>query len=134
MFYLRIIQRVVIINMQILHLKFPLFMSDFNEKLISSTHFRKMPKYKIERKSVQWESICRLIGKTKLIDVLPNSGNPPENNIICFVSVRNVISYFKETTNIANVAHRTDRENRRVVHFQVGRCPVAECNHVPQSN
>jgi len=38
--------------------KFPLFLSDFNQILIFFTDFRKMLKYQILLKSVQWEPSC----------------------------------------------------------------------------
>ena len=43
-----------------LHVKYPLFLSDFHYILIFSTEFRKILKYQISRKSVQWEPSCSM--------------------------------------------------------------------------
>jgi hypothetical protein len=41
-----------------LHVKYSLILSDFNETLIFWTDFRKMLKYQISWKSVQWKENC----------------------------------------------------------------------------
>jgi len=50
----------------ILHVKYTLFLSDFNEPWIFWAHFRKIVKYQISWKSVQWEPRCstRAEGRT----------------------------------------------------------------------
>ena len=64
------------------HVKYPLFLSDFSETWIFSTQCRKIPKYQISLKSIQWEPRCfmRTGGQaytTKLIIALRNFANAP---------------------------------------------------------
>jgi hypothetical protein len=42
------------------NVKYLLFLSDFNETWLVATDFRKIPKYQILWKSVQWESSCSM--------------------------------------------------------------------------
>jgi hypothetical protein len=65
-----------------LHVKYPLFLTDFNETW-TATYFRKILKYKISWKSTQQENSCcmqtdRHTGMTKLKVVLHNFANAPK--------------------------------------------------------
>jgi len=69
-----------------IHVKYPLFLSDFNKTWIFSTEFRKSSN-KISRKSVQWGPSCsiRTDGRTditKLIVAFHNSAKGPKNCVL----------------------------------------------------
>jgi hypothetical protein len=69
---LRIVQRDIIIKYVCLQIKYPSFSSNFNETWMSSTDFRKILKYQIPWKSVNWELICSVrTDMTSLFAVLP---------------------------------------------------------------
>jgi len=70
-----------------LHVKYQLFLSDFNENLTFSADFRKILKNKISWKSVQWEPRCsvrtdgqtdRQTEMTKLIVAFRTLANTPK--------------------------------------------------------
>jgi hypothetical protein len=68
--------RDIIINMHRLyigiHVKYTLFLSDFNKIWTFSTDFRKILKYDISWKSVQWEPSCsmRTDGRTDMTKII----------------------------------------------------------------
>ena len=75
-----------------LHVKYPLFLSRFNETWIFSMEFRKIIRYLISWKFIQWEPSCsmradrqtdRQIDMTKLIVRFRNFANAPKNQYPC---------------------------------------------------
>jgi hypothetical protein len=69
-----------------LHVKYTLFLSDFNETWILLTNFWKILPYVIPRKSVQWEPSCsmrtdRQTDMTKLIVAARKFANAPKKTL-----------------------------------------------------
>jgi hypothetical protein len=64
-----------------LHVKYPLFLSDFNKNCVLSTGFRIKLKYQVSPKSFQWEPSfpCRQTDMTKLIVAFRNFAKAPKN-------------------------------------------------------
>ena len=82
-----------------LHVKYPLFLSDFNDAWIFLTDFWKIPKYKISWKSVQWGPSCSMwTDVTKLTVTFCNFANAPKN----------VMSYNHQTTSDEYVPSTTN--------------------------
>jgi hypothetical protein len=75
---LRITEGNIKINAR-LHLVYPIFLSDINIAWIFSTDFRKILKYQISWKSVQWEPRCSIRAETvRLIVAFRNFANAPK--------------------------------------------------------
>jgi hypothetical protein len=66
-----------------LHVKNALFLSDFNEGRISPTGFRKIPTYKISRKSVQWEPSF-ILQADRQMDKRANRHDRADNGVSLF--------------------------------------------------
>jgi len=59
----------------VLHVKYPLFFSDFNETSIFSQDFRKILKYEISRKSNQWKPNCSMRTDRSMTKLIVSFGN-----------------------------------------------------------
>jgi len=75
-----------------LHVEYSLFLQDFTEIWIFSTDVRKILKYHISGKFVQWESSCSMwtdgqIDMMKLTVAFRNFANAPKNNKMHFLKL-----------------------------------------------
>jgi hypothetical protein len=89
-----------------LHVKYPLFLSDFSETWIFSTDFRKIFKCQVSWKSVQWEPSCSMQTDGRkdmknLIVVFRNVANAPEtvSYVIIYSKSNPVHSITQNTVN-----------------------------------
>jgi hypothetical protein len=86
-----------------LHVKYPLFLSEFNETWLFSTDCRKILKNKISWKTVQWEPSCsmRTDGRTDRHDEansrFPQSCEAPKN---CIRNISLKVTVFRVKCNI----------------------------------
>jgi len=64
-------KRDIIKNVNRLHVKYRLFLLDCNETWVLCTDFRKIPKYRISRKSVHWEAPYGRTDMKELIVLFP---------------------------------------------------------------
>jgi hypothetical protein len=80
---LRRIQPDIVINVESLYVKKPLFLSDFNEKNFLDRFSKKKFRYQVLYKFVQWKPICSMRtdrDMTKLI-IFRNFANAPKNGV-----------------------------------------------------
>jgi hypothetical protein len=86
--------------MYIGHVRYQSLLSDFKEIWIFSTYFRKIHKYKISWKSVQWEPSCSVrtedghTDMTKLIVAFRNVANAPQPGDVFSVITKINSHYF----------------------------------------
>ena len=76
-----------------LHVKYPLFLLDFNETWIFSTDFRKTVKYHISRTSVPWEPSSTRTERQTSYSRFAHLSNEPKTPSKCTVTVGRVFCY-----------------------------------------
>jgi hypothetical protein len=93
-----------------LHVKYPLFLSEFYKTLVFSINFRKKFKDQASSKSIQWESSCstrtdRWMHMTKLIVTFRNFANVPKyGEYSLFSNVSVIVIYAGQKTRKAKTA------------------------------
>jgi hypothetical protein len=103
------------------HVRYPLFFSDFNESWVCSTDFRKILKFRISWKSVQWEPSCSMrtdvrTDLTKLIVAFRSFAKASKNYIWLLVCLFLLCVY-------AIAINRDHRQPFLCVTFLNGECP-----------
>jgi hypothetical protein len=83
-----------------LHVKYSLFLSDFNETRIFSTGFREILQYQISLNCVQWAPSCCMgtdgrTTMTKQILAFRNFANAPKNLLSLTISDEDSRTYFE---------------------------------------
>ena len=111
-----------------LHVKYRLFLSDFNETRLFLTNFRKILKYQISWKSVQWSRFvpCGQTDMTKLTVTQASKNNQPLGSVkpACLMSASPTHS---ETTALACQAYTTDQLKHTSVKEEHS---LLQCQHI----
>jgi hypothetical protein len=94
---LRRIQRDIIINVHRFSCKVPLLLSDFNKTSIFSTDIRKILKYQISWKSVQWKPRCSMRADGQIDMTKPT---------VAFPNLRTLLKSHAKVPNDAQIATR----------------------------
>jgi hypothetical protein len=113
--FLRRIQRDIIIIYIRPYVKYPLFLSGINETCTFSTDFRKILRYQISWKSVQWEPSCSmqtdgLIDMTKSIVAVRSFANAPNDAYVIAIQRRYTLNGTHASTLEGSISIRGRRQ------------------------
>ena len=120
-----------------LHVKYPLFLSDFNENWVLSTDIRKILKYKISRKPLHWEQSrsTRAEGRTDVtklrVAVCRFAKAPKKYNTLC-LKIRIEYQHNVKITNPWNMSHKCTVKNKTIVVLMI--CMTRKSNPVKCSD